>query len=244
MQFRQTLNVITKNIFQSFEEFVSPRHCEICETYIGTNQRNLEFICDNCFYSLPKAPPPESILNLLITNFPEDELFISNAISLFSVAGQYHHFIEIIHSLKYKSFSRVGYELGTLLGKELIKFNMIEYDGIIPVPIHKARKRERGFNQSEIIAKAVSHVIKIPIMKNLIFRTRYTQSQTRFKSSKERKENLIEAFSTGKNWEKIQNRIFLIIDDVLTSGATVNTIAKTLIESGAKRIDVATLAKA
>ncbi len=244
MNFPQNLPKIIHYIYQSFEEFVSPRHCEICGNHIGLNKRKLEFICDNCFYLLPKAPSPDLILNSLITNFPGDELFISNAISLFSVSGTNHIFIKIIHSLKYKSFTKVGYELGHLLGKELIKFHFLDYDGLIPVPIHVARKRERGYNQSEIISKSVSKVINKPILNNLIIRNRYTLSQTKFNSTQERKDNLIDAFSFKSNPNEVQNKIFLLIDDVLTSGATVNTIAKLLIESGAKRIDVATLAKA
>ncbi len=244
MNLKFSITEIISSLFHTFEEIVAPRHCELCGKYIDNHHRNLEFACDECLYSLPKAPSPEIILNSLIETFPEDELFISNAYALFSVNAENRKYIEIIHSLKYKSFQRIGFELGSLLGKELIRYNAIDYDGIIPIPIHNARKRERGFNQSEIIASAVSDAIGVPIFLNIAERSRYTISQTNFNSTTERKSNLENAFSIMSSKIGVQNQSFLLIDDVLTTGATINSLAKLLIESGAKRIDSACLAKA
>jgi competence protein ComFC len=124
------------------------------------------------------------------------------------------------------------------------------YKYLIPVPLHYARLRERGFNQSLLIAEEISKNTKIPI--NLIInRNKNNQTQTKL-SKVERKINISDIFKVNRNdkinFDKISltnelDRV-LIIDDVLTTGATVNSIAKELSNLGFKNIDVATLLKA
>ena len=232
---------IAKFITETILETISPRHCEVCKKYIGTIPRRFEFICPRCTDSMPLAPEPNVIMNTFNSKFNPDDVGISNAYSLFSVIEDFRY-LSIIYALKYSFFTRVGLEFGYELGNIINKYRDIDYDLIIPVPIHKARRRERGFNQSDIIANSVSKQINSEINNSLLLRKKYTQTQTVLTSS-ERKENVANVFTVQNN-ELVKNKIILIIDDVLTTGSTINACAITLLESGAKRIDCATLAYA
>jgi len=234
---------------KSFNRYVNvlfgiaaPRHCEICGSFIGEQKTILEFICNDCLLNLPPAPPPDEIMNKLILNFEADELSISRAYCLFSVVRNFE-IMEVIYSLKYRGFTRIGTEFGRELGSVVKKYRDISYDGIIPVPIHHARRRERGFNQSEIIARAVSEVLGCPVKTKVIKRKKYTPSQTTLSKS-ERRKNVDNIFVPFNSNEELYNLSFLLIDDVLTTGSTLNSLATSLLERGARRVDCAALAYA
>jgi ComF family protein len=221
-------------------DFLAPRHCEVCSQYIENGNRRFEFICDKCTVNFPLAPPSEVIINSVISNFKDRELVISQAFCLFSVADDFDY-IELIHSLKYRGFTRIGTEFGKELGFIINKNSGIKYDGIVPVPIHHARRRERGFNQSDIIADAISSVNNIPVKRNLIRRSHYTQSQTQLTAS-ERHDNIKDVIIPFRNDLNLNGKNYLVVDDVLTTGATINACAKALISAGAERVDCAALA--
>ena len=107
------------------------------------------------------------------------------------------------------------------------------------MPVHHARLRERGFNQSEIIAKAVGKEISVPVTK-AIKRIRYTSTQTLL-SKQERKTNILDSIVPVKKQMKIEGS-YLLIDDVLTTGSTINVCASVLLDMGASRVDCAVLA--
>lgn len=232
--------VISKYIIDAILETVAPRHCEVCGDYIGTDIRQFEFICDSCVAQFPVAPLPSEVYNRLVSNFDRNELAIDNAIALMSLSEN-DKFINIIYSLKYNGFRRVGIEFGKELGRFLLKYNMISYDALVPVPIHSARRRERGFNQSELISKGINSIINVPVDSKLIKRTRYTQSQTLL-NKEERKSNISNVFSSYKKTNEISGKSFLLVDDVLTTGSTINAIGQVLKQIGAKRVDCASLA--
>jgi ComF family protein len=149
----------------------------------------------------------------------------------------------IAHSLKYQEYKSIGIRLGKEIGK-LIKDWGIEVDLIIPVPLHRIKHRERGYNQSEFIAHGIRSVINRPIVINAISRTRYTQTQTKLNLD-ERRRNMEEAFkmvpSTSK---KLNGKICLLVDDVITTGATTISCAKEIIASGTAKIIAASAALA
>lgn len=217
----------------------APKHCEVCGILNEERKTELEFICNKCYFNLPLAPGPEFILNELQKNISGDELAIYKAFCLMSfksVVG----YDDIIHSFKYNGFTRIGQEFGKLLGRELLKAGFNSYNAIVPMPIHAARKRERGFNQADIIAKAVSLEINSPMNKNLVKRKKYTQTQTKL-SSESRQSNVRNVFEVIS---QVKDHKILLIDDVLTTGSTLNSCAMALLEAGARQIDVAAIAKA
>ncbi len=228
-----------KSIFLSPLNVLSPKHCIVCERSIQQDT-NINYICDDCYFNFPLAPSPSLIINKLAENFPPDDFAISNAIALFRVSHN-SDYMKIIHSIKYYGFRKIGIQLGLELGK-LIKnqFNQ-SYDLIVPVPIHSARLRERGFNQAEYIAKGISPMLGIKVHTKLIKRFKYTTTQT-ILSAEERRSNVQNVFKGYNENTKLSDEIILLVDDVLTTGSTINECAKTLLNLGARRIDVATLA--
>jgi ComF family protein len=232
---------IFQNIFDTLFDFISPRTCEVCNDYIGNNPRKFEFFCDKCFDKINLAPPPVEIMNKLIGGFPNDELAISNAFSLFSFKEN-HDFMNLIYSLKYFGAYKIGIELGVQVGRVVELHSNLKYDYIVPVPIHHARLRERGFNQSYYISKGINMILKTKIDNKIITRNKYTQTQTVLEKDK-RRTNIIGAISSNKN-VYINNKYILMVDDVLTTGSTLNACASKLLEMGAKQVDVATIVNA
>lgn len=104
----------------------------------------------------------------------------------------------------------------------------------IPMPLHKNKKRKRGFNQSEIIAKELSLALNIPLKTNILVKTENTQSQTNL-TREERAKNIKNAFQT-KNPSEIEGKIIFLVDDVFTTGATMEEAAKTLKKAGASHV--------
>ena len=226
--------------FTMIAEVISPRHCEVCSQLNNSPARRHEFICNRCYDSIPFAPDPAVIINSISSMHHADDIMIDNAYCLFGIRED-HNYMNLIYSLKYHGFSRVGFELGKELGQILKYYSVPAYDKILPVPIHKVRLRERGYNQSDFIARGVASVIGAEVSDKLVKRGIYTTTQTLL-SAKKRKENVANAFSPWSSSVNIKGKSVLIVDDVLTTGSTINSIAIVLAEMGARRIDCATLA--
>jgi ComF family protein len=139
----------------------------------------------------------------------------------------------VIHELKYQKKFKLGMFLGEILS-EGIKTRNWQIDLIVPVPIHPLKKVERGYNQSDYIVKGLSESLKIPYSTKLIKRTRHTESQTRLKM-KERAQNVADAFVV-RNPKKIIGKNILIVDDIITTGATIKECGRALVKGGAKTI--------
>lgn len=228
-----------RTLDKSIRDILSPDTCLICNEKLVSHNNTFTFLCELCNSEFPDPPDPDYILNRFISNIHKDEIAISKAFSLFSVQDNDKMF-ELIHLFKYNGFRRIGMELGKELGLCIKDANTYKYDFILPVPIHNARKRERGFNQSEIISVSISDVIDAPADFYTLKRTRYTKTQTLL-TEDQRKTNVQGVFSVPKN-ENIQNTYILLVDDVLTTGSTINSAAICLLESGARKVDIATLA--
>lgn len=137
----------------------------------------------------------------------------------------------------------VGREFGREVGETMWHLGILAADAAVPVPIHHARRRERTYNQAELIAEGISCATGIPLLRKAILRRRYTTTQTRL-SADERHTNLTAAFVPGGDCPSLQDKIVLLADDVLTTGSTINACATALLEAGARRVDVAVIAAA
>ena len=113
----------------------------------------------------------------------------------------------------------------------------------MPIPLHKNRERERGFNQSEAIAKIIASELNLQLKKDLLVRAKETKIQAELKDWNQRKNNLAGAFQIPQP-EGIKGKNIILVDDVYTSGATINEAVKTLKENGAKKIIALVIAKA
>ena len=188
--------------------------------------------------SLQIPPHPLSIRERLIQEYELDDLAISKVIALFKL-NEEDRILDAIHKFKYMGIRGIGEEFGFMLSRLIDKDN---YDISIPIPIHKARLRERGFNQSEIIANEIENRIGLKSNTTSIRRNKYTHSQAKL-SHKERKSNLAGKFEVTDN-SAVYNKRILLIDDVLTTANTANYCAELLLLAGARRVDIAVVAVA
>jgi ComF family protein len=150
---------------------------------------------------------------------------------------------EAIHRFKYRGASRLAKPLGTFLAEyKDPEFPFSDFDLILSVPLHPRRLRQRGFNQSLLLARCVSRAHSIPLDFTSLQRTRHTEPQTQLSGS-ERQKNIRGAFEV-RRLEAIAEKHILLIDDVFTTGSTVQECAKVLLKAGAEQVDVLTLARA
>ncbi|WP_443945529.1 ComF family protein [Pedobacter sp. AW1-32] len=146
----------------------------------------------------------------------------------------------LIHNLKYNGKIEIGFYLGSLLGERLKDNpNYKDINFIIPVPLHPKKLKKRGYNQCSHIAKGLSEIIQKPIIEDVLFRKEKRESQTT-KNRYNRYENMQMVFNVA-SFDKLQNQHVLLIDDIITTGATLEACAKVLLEHGAK-VSIAALA--
>lgn len=147
----------------------------------------------------------------------------------------------ILHALKYKGNRRVGLALGNALGESMVKsYRYLPPDAIIPLPLHAERERKRGFNQADYIARGCSEVLGKPVWKGVVIRTKKTETQTT-KSRFDRWNNLSGVFGVTKP-ERIRNKHLLLVDDVVTTGASLEACANALSTAGPSSLRIATIA--
>lgn len=147
----------------------------------------------------------------------------------------------LIHNLKYNGKTEVGHLLGNLLGQKLLlseQYKAIDY--IIPVPLHPKKERTRGYNQSACIADGIAEVLEVQVQKTSLIRKKITETQTR-KSRFIRYENMLTVFELLEP-KLFINKHILLVDDVITTGATLEACGNTLLASGIKKLSIAGLA--
>ena len=215
-----------------------PNLCQACDKPLV---RKENILCISCLYKLPKTNFE------LHENNPISRIFWGraniHAATSFLFFNKGGHVQKLIHQFKYKGNKETGRYLGELLGNDLKKsslFNTI--DLIIPVPLHKKKLHKRGFNQSDIIAEGISKSMLIPANTDILHRLEHTDTQTK-KARYTRWENVKGKFGVI-NAEKLEGKHILLIDDVLTTGATLESCAQTLLEVPQTTVSVATLAYA
>lgn len=153
-------------------------------------------------------------------------------------------FQHLLHELKYNGRSDIGVYLGKRFGSELVQQpEFSHFDSIIPVPLHRDKQKKRGYNQSEMIALGLSESMGVPVDTKTLTRTSYNETQTK-KSRIERWENVKSVFSAEPN-SNLNGKHVLIVDDVMTTGATIEGCANALLLRNPNvKISVATLAYA
>ena len=162
---------------------------------------------------------------------------IDGIYSIFKYGGAIR---QAVIQFKYHNIKALADPLSQLMSSYLIRHNL-SFDIIIPVPIHKRRLRERGYNQSSLLAQRLSRMTSIPVMEGILIRTKHTPSQAKSDSIEQRRKNIRNAFKcTGHN---ISGKRILLIDDVCTSGSTLNSCAASLKAAGAASVWGLTLAK-
>lgn len=219
-------------IIKSFNylcDFILPRFCIHCNKKLFNTE---QFTCAICHQEII-IPTEAEIQSEFLRKFAEKK-FVSGFTSayLFEKDGVLQ---SMIHSLKYDNNFRIGEYLGKLTAIELDGLlTTWNADLIIPVPLHSLKKAERGYNQSYYIAKGISAVSNIDVKYNAIKRIRFTKSQTTM-NLKEREENISGAFLC-KDKKTVEGKKIILVDDVITTGSTINEAASALIKTGAEKV--------
>ena len=151
----------------------------------------------------------------------------------------------IVHALKYAGWSKVADEMAERMSRLAWPRDVLdERAALLPIPLASARKRERGYNQSALIAAGLSKRWRVPTWENLVVRSRETQSQTRL-TPEQRLGNVAGSFQIGaRNIDALQGAHLMIVDDVVTTAATLNACAKVLYDAGARIISYVTFGRA
>ena len=215
-----------------------PHYCHGCG--VGLYDRKLP-LCASCLNTLPRTQ------FAAIPNNPIERIFIGrlNIIAgfsdfYFSKSGLIQ---ALIHQLKYHHNSSIGIFLGNLTGYSLLhskRFN--QFDALIPLPLHTDKMYKRGYNQAEIICTGIAEKTGIPVIKNNVQRIRYTSTQTK-KTRIERWENVKDSFVV-KNPASLAYKKLILVDDVLTTGATLEACGSVLLKIPGVSLGILTLAYA
>lgn len=212
-----------------------PKYCVVCKASLLGNE---EIICTVCRHSLPLTGYHRSEGN------PVEQLFwgrmpvqFANSLLYFDKGSAYR---QLIHQLKYQGRKDIGVFLGKLLGTALKESRIAAVDYIIPVPLHPRKFRRRGFNQSEIIANGISQIMRIEVNNRTLKRELYTKTQTNRKRY-ERWENVENVF-TCKDKGILEGKHILLVDDVVTTGATLEAAANEILRIKKVKVSIATLA--
>ncbi len=227
-----------KELCGDFISLFFPSLCTACKSALVKQER---LICINCLYNLPK------------TNFHLDEnntmarLFWGR-VKIESAAAFYYFekgskCKKILHQVKYKGEKELALLIGKIYGRELfISGHFSDPEILIPVPLHYSREKTRGFNQSEWFARGLAHSLGKKVFNDTLIRFVDTKTQTN-KSRTERWENVENSFMV-QSPEKIINKHILLVDDVVTTGATLESCALSLIQYKKVRISILTMAYA
>jgi len=227
----------TQRIIAAFDDVLYPPHCIISGVALPTTPQRLPDIANDVLDSLSPAPTSVELMLMAQRHVGGDDLNIASFHSLWSVD---HDTERAMYAIKYRGRTKLARAMGEMLGAFLSDEDF-KCDAVVPVPIHSARRRERGYNQAECIANGVSSSLGVPIA-NVMQRTRYTGTQTSL-SEHQRLSNVAHAFVVDPK-ASIQGARLLVVDDVLTTGATLNACAYALLDAGARRVDAATLCAA
>ncbi len=226
------------NYFSDFISLVFPRICAGCGNSLWKKE---VVLCNFCEFHLPKTSFHHDLENPVTNLFLGRVNIIAGAAFLyFNKGGKVQR---LVHQLKYKDRKDIGIHLGELYGQTLKyapQFNSA--DVIIPVPLHKKKYMQRGYNQSEQIAIGLATAMKIPVNRHLLTRTKATETQTR-KSRFSRYQNVKEIFSVASPQEW-SGKHLVLVDDVITTGATLESCIQALATIPGARISVACIATA
>ncbi len=203
-----------------------------------------DFICPTCLKSLPRINPPlcprcgrpqlNAVICPVCVGWQAD---IDGIRAPFKFDGAVRR---AIHELKYKNVRAIAALLGHWLGDYLADYPL-PAEVLVPVPLHHKRLRERGYNQSRLLARELAKLSGLPLVDGCLVRERYTTPQARTSNVDERRNNVADAFACRDR--RLEGRAVLLIDDVATSGATLDACARVLKEAGAGSVWGLVLAK-
>lgn len=227
------------NLLNTITDFILPPVCLCCESPLeSTSDSIIKFICPECYGRLERFNEIHPWKNEYTAAGTIDG---SNSAFWFREGTPIQ---TLMHEMKYGKMKSIGRLFGREIGNLINSLNIGKWDYVIPVPLHNARRRDRTYNQSEFIAEGSAGIIKADVLPKALKRTRYTGTQTKL-NKLQRKENVKDAFAVNPEFSKIiSNKNLLLVDDVITTGATILECAAVLKAAGAGKILVCSAAYA
>ncbi len=224
-------------------DLLFPKICAVCGVPLNYHEQHF---CLECFADMPFT----HFWN--VQNNPAEKVFwgrcrVERVYSLFYYTNNWR---KPIHLLKYNGHTPIGKYLGEMLGEKLLPDNLSQFDYIVPVPLHWRKLLSRGYNQSEVIAQGIRKGLsggekeRVPqIIPNLLLRKRFATSQTS-KERQQRWDSVKDAYAINRYCRMVPQRgaHILLVDDVLTTGATLEACASILVEQLECKVSIATLA--
>lgn len=199
---------------------------------------NENFLCLECLNDLPHTD------FAMHKNNPVEKKFWGR-IALASAMSEFYFskgsiVQNMIHEFKYRGNKKAGYYFGNLMGKSLLGSNRFPVDVIVPLPLFEKKEKMRGFNQSEILCNGIAEFIRKPVVKNNVIRKVFTDTQTK-KHRIERWKN-VESIFYVKHPDELKGRHILLVDDVITTGATIDACGTEILKIEGVTLSVASLA--
>ncbi len=224
------------NLIHSFSHLFFPHICSGCGSDLINDG---QLICLQCSESLSTTQFAAH------QNNPVEKIFrgrigITNAMGLLYFTKD-SVLQNLLHEFKYRGKKEIGFYFGKMMGNALIKSNLYNnIDALIPLPLFSSKEKIRGYNQATVLCEGVSEIMNVPVLKNTIIRAIATETQTR-KNRIERWQNIEGKFEV-KDSKSIQNKHILLIDDVVTTGATLESCAMELLRVEGTKVSIGTLA--
>ena len=222
-----------KSFVTDLVDLVFPNCCPGCGAPFITGE---EFLCSNCEIDMPLFPPTDQILDRfagrVILNEARSYLKFYNA----GIAQK------LLHEIKYKGDTGLGEYLGKMFIRHITTEKAFaNIDVVIPIPLHKSKLLSRGYNQSYFLAKGMAEELKIKVDDETVVRYKKSETQTR-KSRAERWQNVSGIFQITN--DSLRDKNVLLVDDVITTGATLEACGEAILNSGAESLSIAALAAA
>ena len=224
-----------KEIKESLLHLLFPHVCAGCGSDILSEQNVL---CMRCMNAMP-----ETNFELHAGN-PVEKIFWGR-LPLINATAQFYFTKEslmqhLMHQFKYKGNKELGKQLGRLMGNDLRQTNRFNnIDALIPLPLFPAKEKKRGYNQATVLCEGIAEIMDVEVLKDVIIRIQHTETQTK-KGRMERWENMEGKFELV-NPAKIQNKHVLLVDDVVTTGATLEACGQGLLKTENTKLSIATL---
>lgn len=222
-------------MFKLITDLFFPPLCQACENVLGDN----EFvICTNCRHYLPTVSTRFNVSDLKIELLEDFQIKTFSTLFYFQKGSLVQ---QLLHNLKYNNQQIIGTVLGEWLGERLRGLSSFQSTNkVIPVPLHSKRLRQRGYNQVMAFAKAIAVALNCSCDETVLQKVRNTKTQV-FQSKSDRWKSIQNSFELT-NPEVISHKNVLLVDDIITTGATLNACAKVLLEGRPKSISVACIA--
>lgn len=229
---------VIQSYWADFVALLFPNRCCACDTQLKKGEQT---ICLSCSIDLPLTGFHNYDDNPIAKRFwGRADITHATALYYFTKGGKVQH---LVHQLKYNDRIDVGTLLGNNLGRELMQWpDHATIDMVVPVPLHPKKQHQRGYNQSDFLAQGIAEVMDIEFAPDLLARDTYTDSQTK-KTREERWLNVKDVFSV-KQLDKAQGKHILLVDDVMTTGATLEACASKLLQLPNTKVSIATIAMA